>query len=893
MGATLLFRVLLVSLLVIHTPLATAADNDVAIASRATVVGDLVPGEEDRLAFVAVAGALLDVRLDSHGGLISTLTVRGPEGDQPLGASLGGQGTDRQRIRRFELPFSGTWKLAIGAAQGAGTYRVRVQVRLPRGYRKTLTIGADGSAAFDLGAGVGDSQFDLRLRSLAREGIAPSLLSWTSSNLDRPELQSIRSNSRSFKTRFATASRDVGPLAWVVRGEPLSAVDVRLRVREPRGARTSLSLIGDPAGTAARIPREHPNSGMQEFLRPDRIASLRPGERTAGFSSFDRQGGNDDGWSGIGNWLSFRSDPTSPTGVELTLLELQGAGILHRMHFAFRSSIPEPLGDPTAEDYSIRFYLDGATTPSFEFPVRTFVDGSLSSFPFPVASDDLRSSGGPYNNVPVPFTTGLRITTTDFPHYYDFQHVIFAEPPTGHRSYGLQDDPEPVRLLLDAAGADPRPEPDLGQVVVTTHVPRDGESFPLFERTGEGFVERIDFQVDPPLEGALEELWFEVRYDGEVAPRVRVPLGYLFGNGVSFTNIDALMFRMDAGGGGSIHWPIPYGRSIRIDLKREGGAANIERVACRVVHREQPYGETFGHFHGEFRRELTRFDEDFVLLDRTGRGHVVAVDCVIRSDSSFARAWMEGDERIFLDGSNSPAVHGTGTEEFFGWGWYDTPMDRLFDLPQHGYPLRRTEGPIETTAMYRLLFPDAIRFEQAIRFSFEHGPENNWNADYAMAVFYYAQDAPGLIQTDAFDPANGAERAAHGHVSPLAVPVSLTSVYEGRSNPTALSDDGLELTSAGEFEFTVSVDSANAGVVLRRRTDQFEYLGQTADVYVDGAFVGTWRTAKNNFTQRWLDDEFALPERVTSSRSALTVRIVPTRFPWNVYHWEIFSRLNR
>jgi len=32
--------------------------------------------------------------------------------------------------------------------------------------------------------------------------------------------------------------------------------------------------------------------------------------------------------------------------------------------------------------------------------------------------------------------------------------------------------------------------------------------------------------------------------------------------------------------------------------------------------------------------------------------------------------YLEGDERVFVDGQQSPVIYGTGTEDFYESGWY-------------------------------------------------------------------------------------------------------------------------------------------------------------------------------------------------------------------------------
>jgi len=69
----------------------------------------------------------------------------------------------------------------------------------------------------------------------------------------------------------------------------------------------------------------------------------------------------------------------------------------------------------------------------------------------------------------------------------------------------------------------------------------------------------------------------------------------------------------------------------------------------------------------------------------------------------------------------------------------------------------------------------------------------------------------------------------------------------------------------GEIAFEVAVDPQNNGVRIRRRLDQAG-LPQTAEVYVDGSYAGTWRYAYQNEYLRWFDADFDLPAKLTAAK---------------------------
>jgi hypothetical protein len=741
--------------------------------------------------------------------------------------------------------------------------------RVPAGARARLRFRADGGEELRLLA-----VRDERGRAIAVEG--------------------LRANARVLQLEVPPTD-GVRDLALWLEAPGATELSARCRISSDAKAARDVSLVGDPAPPARARARSHPNAGFESWLQLERVPVLEPGKRTLQFSSFDRTGANDDGFSGAWtSWLDFRLDPTSPSGYEVIVFELAGAGVLNRMHWAFLSSGPPPFFDPFADRYDLRFYFDGAATPTFVVPLREFVAGTSPTWPYPLAADEFAAVGGPYNNTPLPFRTGLKITATGVPHFMDFQYELWADRAPS-QSYTLADDPTELLAILDASGSDPKVPVESALERVVALEPEPGDALTFFAHEGPGTITRIDFALDAQQPLALSELWLEATFDGASEPQAAAPIGAWVGCAAGFAEVDALFFHMDREGRGSIYWPMPFANSARLVLRHRGQAAR-GRALLRVELDARAPESGFAHFHAAHVEQLSVPGRDVVIYERSGRGKVVAVQLDGYTNlPGLTRGWLEGDERIYIDGSRSPQIPGTGTEEFFGWGWYDAPVERRFSLPQHGSPYRSFDGVQDITAQYRVLFPDVLHFEREIRLGLECGPRNfvqTAGVRYVSTVFAYVLDEPGLVLSDTFDPATRSEALAHQYVANGSqIEVELQSGYEGdeRANER-LSDRGLALSS-GFVEFEVALHPANRGALLRRRIDQTEREGETARVFVDGQYAGLWRTALNNQTWRWLDAEFGLPAELTRGKSRVRLRIEPLLYPWSEFHYEAWSRV--
>ena len=100
----------------------------------------------------------------------------------------------------------------------------------------------------------------------------------------------------------------------------------------------------------------------------------------------------------------------------------------------------------------------------------------------------------------------------------------------------------------------------------------------------------------------------------------------------------------------------------------------------------------------------------------------------------------EGDDMIFIDGEAwPPSLHGTGTEDYFNTSWCP---DTLFSHPFYGYARVNDDiGWLGRTHVYRFHITDPLYFDESLRFTIEHGHNNNLTLALATVAYWY-QDGP-------------------------------------------------------------------------------------------------------------------------------------------------------
>jgi hypothetical protein len=216
---------------------------------------------------------------------------------------------------------------------------------------------------------------------------------------------------------------------------------------------------------------------------------------------------------------------------------------------------------------------------------------------------------------------------------------------------------------------------------------------------------------------------------------------------------------------------------------------------------------------------------------------------------------------------------------------------------------------------YRFLLADLMPFGKNAVIRLEHGGANESREHYETVTYWYGMNRPTLRRTDQLQLGDPESEKAHGYVSPTAsAPYELASRYEwgvdkfkDRVVYPAHMDRGRKMTDTSEF--SLAIDPANVGVLLRRKLD-YQFPNQRAEVFVApvrgeqvGEFqrAGVWFLAGSNTclfsnvtkelspsqhvvqtsNRRFRDDEFLIPRALTqgTDRIRIRVRFTPVEIP--------------
>ncbi|WP_212754491.1 DUF2961 domain-containing protein [Nakamurella aerolata] len=692
-----------------------------------------------------------------------------------------------------------------------------------------------------------------------------------------------------------------GPPQYVSARTQVAALDLMNAAPFPAKAVTSADRRG--------------SIGWDTLLRPDRIAEIPAGVETKQFSSYDRAGGNNDGFGG--DYSCLNGKEASPC----VLAEHRGAGEIDSIWFTNFNYAAD-----VAQAGNLRIELDGETV--LDKPLIDIVEGRAGApFVYPLVTNRDQSSGGVSIKVPMTYHSYMRVSTTRRSPFYHVGYRTFASAegvPTFRVGQLGQD--AAMRAAATWGKQDPKPAAPGSTSSTAPITLAPGATAKLFSTNGSGMLDQLRFRLDglvadgdaarvQATQDVLRKLQVRLTFDGQTT--VQAPIGELFSSGWTLAKVASMFHAVAPDAGGATFtswWPMPYGSAATVELVNTSGQSvsgslqvskhDDAAVAGRLRGTD---GVPLGYFRAQHQRGDTTAGVDWPLLDAKGAGRLVSISQTMMSKEFGAfRGYLEGDERLLTDGSRSPSWYGTGTEDFYESGWYFNQIaDRENDNPRGpntaGWPF--TTPFTGATAMaeqgltnkvgcekacdspYRLLIADSMAFASGMRLSIEHGAQNDVRADYSSTALWYGANLTMQRQTDTLDLGDAASRQAHNYTS-AAGAQNFTASYEGDDDTTAVTDQ-VEYTSS-PVSFTAKVDPANTSVTLRRSADQADHY-QQATVTVDGQPAGTWMQPRGNTFDRWIDDTFALPLALTAGKSSVRVELKPTGPRWSAAQYEVLS----
>lgn len=461
--------------------------------------------------------------------------------------------------------------------------------------------------------------------------------------------------------------------------------------------------------------------GVAELTRLDLLPRFKQSLRVGSFSSYDRTGGNDDGFSG--DYSFIRKE-----GEGLVLAELDGPGAIYR------------IWTPTPTDDVLAFYFDGEAAPRLEIPFRQLFTGEREPFVHPVVG---YGAGGFYCYLPLTFRKSIKVVArAESLQFYQMNYAIYPEDADVSTFDGYTSEQLAAAIeLFGSAGENisstTAPPGSTVRTESRTLALAAGDTGTLFEITEPGRIVGLRLQPASAFAGKGRDIVMRMYWDDDPEAAVVSPVGDLFG----YSWGDPAMRSLVAGTADDTNYlylPMPFDRSARIELASERA---IE-VHAELDWTRVPRSSDEGRFYALWRRENpTTVGEPFTFIDTGGRGHIVGAVLQAQGFEPAQTGFFEGDDQATLDGKL--VIHGTGSEDFFNGGWYNVTgrwMSRV-SLPLSG--CLDYKNPLGRTGGYRFMLTDAYAYRESALLTIEHSPtENSFATDYVGVTYLYSEERP-------------------------------------------------------------------------------------------------------------------------------------------------------
>jgi hypothetical protein len=582
----------------------------------------------------------------------------------------------------------------------------------------------------------------------------------------------------------------------------------------------------------------------------------------------------------------------------------------------------------------IKYYFDDEQTPRIDAPVNDFFNGGYSPIDTPFAFKSARQFAILY--YPFTFQKRLKVALSDTSlarlvknnidqrqNWYQYDYLTYpvgTNTPTWRPS---QPDAYESKAKAQWEHLRENPQPSAGDVVVENKVKIEpGSSAAIFDQKGKGSIAAIHLKLEPFTAETFYHTYIRMSWDNLSQPAVDVPISYFFGGGgwkdqFQDKTLTTLLFGFNAQAHTFYcYFPMPYFEKAKIEIVNKS-TVSINELSYTISVKPASVASYPKDNTGYFMAKVTAdscsggkkvvgspkvYSKPFeTAFKETGHGHVVAI-------AMFSgNYWEDGDEFTYIDGSNTPQIHGDGTEDDFNQGW----AGGKYQKPFWGSLNNGVKGSYRLHLNEPYIFYDSIdmRFENTSAKYRENSPRKRMGTldtvvETEFMVWYYKANAPfALHLTDSIDIGNTVSEKQHAFaIAGQTRRETLTDCfdsYESADNYSENKDDGRAFNKS--ISFNAAISANNQGVRLRNKINRKGNGIQMANVYVDGIKIPQpWyilsysdQAAKESRSfDGWFESEYEIPVKYTKNKRNLRIRIEYVRAvnnELNSYLMKVYS----
>jgi hypothetical protein len=494
-------------------------------------------------------------------------------------------------------------------------------------------------------------------------------------------------------------------------------------------------------------------SPFDEAADPASVARLRD-YQVVRFSSADPTGGNDD----HDHFLRAEGDLQ-------VLAEAAGPGAILRL---WATSPTARSGQDFPGDLLV--FFDDAATPGLELPLAEALGGRAPFVP-PLAG---YWAGGWSSFVPLPFAESVVVAVRGVESFF-YYHVDVARYPAGRvvDTFALPlgpADADALGRMAAAWDAAPGPFASLGAAaeVGNTGLLPAGTGADLVVLEGGGVIAALEVALAPEEAQSLPAVRLRLTWDGAAAPQVDALLADFFAATWDpatrrVVGFDSLPLSV-ADGHYRCYLPMPFSAGARLRLENESDRPLELTLTVRSA--AGCPGADLGRLHAVSGSAAAQPGADYPLVTVPGRGQLAGLVLQVRNCPNLE--CLEGDEHFVSDGVR---LDGTGTEDYFGGGWYFDNGVREVATATAGNPYLDAS----TVTAFRFHLADPVAFSAGFSATLEHGGlagPDTVSGDYRSVAFLYRESAVACVAGPDEPPADGCAAGRSG-ASPEAAPLLL------------------------------------------------------------------------------------------------------------------------
>jgi hypothetical protein len=457
-----------------------------------------------------------------------------------------------------------------------------------------------------------------------------------------------------------------------------------------------------------------------------RLPLYRTGEIEQ-LSSYDRTGGNDDGFSG--KYSAIRKDPDG-----LVIADLKGPGVVNR------------IWTPTPTTDTVKFYFDGEKKPRIAIPFINLFTGKESPFLAPLCGNQI---GGFYCYLPIPYEKSLKIVYAGKNlrfHQIEYRTFSQNEKVKTFSKAMVSNYKDENEQIAASWNREQSPLKSYGTTLKTKKLNlqlRTGVEENIFSLNKGGRIIGIEIGAGSDLVHAYRKVMLTGCWDNESKNAFELPLHDFFGFAFGRASMQSMVLG-SANRRLYSYLPMPFDKSAEIKLKYDKTNSSDPDeilISGTIYYLEEKRNENKeGKLYVQSRREYNIPSAvPHLIADIKGKGHYIGTTLIAQGLEDGHTGFFEGDDVTTIDGKMK--LHGTGSEDYFNGGWYAVmdKWDRGMSLPIHGslgYELMTSR-----TGGYRFYLSDKLNFSESIKLTIEHQPEakTNVKTDYTSVAFFYAE----------------------------------------------------------------------------------------------------------------------------------------------------------